>query len=227
MELLTEVDISEEEGMAIKKDLLQSTRSTLDLLNNVLNWSKSQMDGLEFKLVPLNVYQLLSPQLLLFINIAGNKRIKVEISIDPTIEVLGNGDMLQLVVRNLMNNAIKFTAYGGTISVTAKAEQRSCIITIKDSGNGTPAKLSSNIFYLNGPASVGTACEKGVGLGLVLCKEYTEAQNGTIGFQCNDVSGTSFFVVLPSVQHAVTTTGELDKAVERNSSFGKSGLVQS
>lgn len=199
LELLTEVDIDEIDRQSIQSNLLQSTRSTLDLLNNVLNWSKNQIEGLKFRLEPFNLYDFLSPQMLLFINIAANKKIKVEISIDPTIEVLGNSDMLQLVVRNLVNNAIKFTAVGGKIAVSAQANQDDCIITVKDSGNGKPVKLSQEIFYLNAASSVGTANEKGVGLGLVLCKEYTEAQNGLITFECDPVSGTSFYLQLPTV----------------------------
>jgi two-component system sensor histidine kinase/response regulator len=211
LELLTEGAISEGERIAFEKTLLEATKSTVDLLNNVLNWSRSQMDGLKFKLEPLNVYQLLSPQLLLFINIAVNKKIKFDVSIDPTIEVLGNSDMLQLVVRNLVNNAIKFTGPGGKIMVTAETVDRLCIITVKDSGTGNAVDLSQNIFYLNAPPSVGTANEKGIGLGLVLCKEYTEAQNGKISFECDPISGTTFRVELPSVTHVVTDTGEVKK----------------
>jgi two-component system sensor histidine kinase/response regulator len=209
LELLTEVDIQESDRLTIQNHLLQSTRSTLDLLNNVLNWSKNQMDGLKFTLSPVNVYDLLSPQMLLFINIAANKKIKVEISIDPTIEVLGNSDMIQLIVRNLINNAIKFTAVGGRITVTAQVNQEDCVITVKDSGNGKPVKLTQDVFYLNATTGIGTANEKGVGLGLVLCKEYTEAQNGEISFECDTVSGTTFYLQLPTVQQFVTEAGEL------------------
>jgi len=199
LELLTEVDISEEEGFKIKADLLQSTRNTLDLLNNVLSWSKSQMQGLSFKLSPYNVYQLLSSPMLLFIRIAESKKVKLDISIDPKLEVVANGDMLQLIIRNLINNAIKFTASGGRIAFSAQRNGDLCHFMIKDSGTGKPVKLSNDIFYLNSESTTGTANEKGVGLGLVLCKEFTEAQNGRIWFECDSASGSSFFVQLPLV----------------------------
>lgn len=127
LELFSEMNISDMERLAIEKNLLQSTRSTLDLLNNVLNWTNSQMDVLTFKLQPLNVYQLLCPQLLLFINIAANKNIRVNLSIDPTLKVFGNGDILQLVVRNLFDNAIKFTSPGGVVAVTQKHTGRTVV----------------------------------------------------------------------------------------------------
>jgi two-component system sensor histidine kinase/response regulator len=199
LELLNEVEINEEERNNIQNGLLQSTRDTLDLLNNVLSWSKSQMQGLSFKLGPLNVYKELSSQLLLFIGIAGNKSIKVDISIDPKLQVIANGDMLQLIVRNLINNAIKFTAYGGRIVISATQYETCCRISVKDSGTGKPVKLSPDIFHLNSNSTSGTANEKGVGLGLVLCKEFTEALNGKIWFECDPLSGTSFSIDLPLV----------------------------
>lgn len=199
LELLTVVDISEDERFKINGDLLQSTRSTLDLLNNVLSWSKSQMQGLSFKLSPYNVYQLLSSPMLLFIRIAESKSIRLEISIDPKLEVIANGDMLQLVIRNLINNAIKFTAPGGRIIFSAQRHDDLCHFMVKDSGTSKPVKLSTDIFYLNSGSTAGTSNEKGVGLGLVLCKEFTEAQNGRIWFECDSVSGSSFFVQLPLV----------------------------
>ena len=197
LELLTEVDISHDERQEIKKNLLNSTRYTLDMMNNVLSWSKNQMSGLKFSLSALSLHEVLLPQLLLFTNIASSKNIKVEIAIDHSIKAMANADMLQLIVRNLINNAIKFTLPGGHINFSAKQEGDCCLLAVKDSGIGKPVKLSGNIFYLDARSTRGTANENGVGLGLVLCKEFTEAQQGSIWFECDPVSGTTFFVELP------------------------------
>lgn len=197
LELLVEIDISEEERYVIKKRLLQATRGTLEMLNNVLDWTKSQMNGLNFALTPVNVFKLLASQLQILMDIAANKKITLEVSIDPNITIIGNGEMLQLVVRNIVSNAIKFTASGGYISVHTKIQDDKCLIVVNDSGNGTPANLSNDIFQLSGSSMAGTMNEKGVGLGLVLCKEYTEVQGGTIWFECDSVSGVTFFVQLP------------------------------
>jgi two-component system sensor histidine kinase/response regulator len=197
LELLTEVEISKEESLDIKRNLLQSTRYTLDLVNNILSWSQSQMSGLKFQITSLVAHEVLMPQLLLFTNIASNKKIKVEIFIDHDIVIAANEGMLQVIVRNLINNAIKFTSPGGRIIISARAEGTTCIFMIKDTGNGKPAKLSPNIFYLNNVTTPGTANEKGVGLGLVLCKEFAEALQGRIWFESDSVSGITFFVELP------------------------------
>lgn len=203
LELMNEIDLTRDEQEDIKEKLLSSTRNTLDLLNNVLSWSKSQMDGLKFKTSVISVHELLLPQLLLFTNIAQNKNIKVEISIDHDLKVVANGDMVQLIMRNLINNAIKFTSAGGRIIVSARQEGNYAILLVKDSGSGKPIKLSNNIFYLNSESTKGTANEKGVGLGLVLCKEFAEVQNGHIWFECDSVSGTTFFVELPQFHENV------------------------
>lgn len=203
LELLTEVEISEEERQDIKKSLLNSTRYTLEMVNNVLSWSQSQMSGLKFQLLPLSVHEVLLSQLLLFTNIASNKNIKVEVSIDHSLVVMANEGMLQLIVRNLINNAIKFTLPGGRIIFSARRQGDYCLLVVKDSGIGKPVKLSNNIFYLNAQSTRGTGNEKGVGLGLVLCKEYAEAQQGHVWFECDSTSGTTFFVELPLGSHDI------------------------
>jgi len=198
LELLSDGDIDSEEALLINQSLLQSTRSTLDMLNNVLVWSKNQMDGIDAELQTLNVQQCLASQLSLFKNIAGRKNINLDIFIPQDIYLTGSKDLLQLVIRNLVNNAIKFTAEGGRIMVSARTEGANCLLMVKDSGIGQQVKLTNDIFLLTGSSQMGTANEKGVGLGLVLCKEYTAAQNGKIWFHCDSVSGTTFFVQLPA-----------------------------
>jgi len=198
LELLSDGDIDGNEALIINQSLLQSTRSTLDMLNNVLVWSKNQMDGLNAELMTLNVLQCLASQLSLFKNIAARKNITLDIFIPQDIHVTGSVDLLQLVIRNLVNNAIKFTAEGGRVMVSARTEGANCLLMVKDSGLGHPVKLTNDIFLLTGSSQLGTANEKGVGLGLVLCKEYTAAQNGKIWFHCDSVSGTTFFVQLPA-----------------------------
>jgi two-component system sensor histidine kinase/response regulator len=200
LELLSQIDLNTAERAEIEDQLLLSTRGTLDLLNNVLSWSKNQMDGIKFNRKIVDVSELLSSHLLIFQPIAQRKRIILQVEIDPLSKIYSNGDMVQLIIRNLVNNAIKFTAYGGKITVTSSTLGNSCLITVKDSGNGLPAKLSDQIFNLNAESTTGTGNEKGVGLGLVLCKQFTEALGGRIWFNCHANTGMSFFVEFPLLQ---------------------------
>ncbi|MEN0052880.1 MAG: HAMP domain-containing sensor histidine kinase [Mucilaginibacter sp.] len=198
LEMLAEFDLSETERREIKAQLLQSTRGTLDMVNNVLYWSTSQMSGGEVKRAHLVLADLLSPQLQLFQAIAARKNIRLESVFAENTTILSSADMIQLIIRNLLNNAIKFTAPGGHIYLYASRNGSTCLLTIKDSGNGKPAALSENIFELSSGTVKGTANESGVGLGLVLCREYTMLLGGRIWFNCDEKSGTTFFVELPA-----------------------------
>jgi len=197
LELLAEHEVNKEDRIVIKKELLDATHSTLEMLNNVLNWSKSQMSGMGNTIEAINISQLLTPQLMLFTSIATKKKITLHTELENPVMVLGNKGMIQLIVRNLVTNAIKFTAVEGQVSITARVVNERCLLAVKDSGNGSPAQMPANIFSLNVTSTPGTANEKGIGLGLVLCKEYTIAQNGRIWFECDEKSGTTFFVELP------------------------------
>ena len=108
--------------------------------------------------------------------------------------VLADRDMLQLVIRNLVNNAVKFTEPGGQIGIDAKIQDGICLITISDTGKGIPFEMQKDLFSLAIKSTFGTQNEKGVGLGLSLCKEFTELQNGTIRFESEPGKGTRFFI---------------------------------
>jgi len=110
--------------------------------------------------------------------------------------------MLQLVVRNLVSNAVKFTPSGGMINVYAEVVLNECKLTISDSGTGISDDQQRKIFSIEAESSFGTNDEKGVGLGLVLCKEFIERQNGRIGFKSKVGEGSSFFIFIPLLQQA-------------------------
>lgn len=200
LELLAEYELSDQERREIKKQLLKSTRGTLDMVNNVLHWSKSQLNGSKASKEILNVATSLESQLQLFQNIAERKQITFESILVPDATVWGNADMLLLITRNLLNNAIKFTSPGGRVRISAGQNAGTCLISVKDSGNGSPANLSDEIFQFSTTTTAGTANETGVGLGLALCREYAMLLGGRIWYNCDAQSGTSFFVELPATE---------------------------
>ena len=131
-----------------------------------------------------------------FQHIALKKDIVLTININESIAVKADMDMLRLIIRNLLNNAIKFTPAGGNIELTAITQDDDCIISVKDNGIGIPANKHGDIFSLKAKSTYGTENEKGTGLGLVLCKDYTLLQNGKIWFTSTEGVGTTFFVSL-------------------------------
>src|SRR5690606_30479711 len=128
---------------------------------------------------------------------AKRKGIAFNCNIDPSLIVSADPDMLQLGIRNLISNAIKFTPAGKSINIEALEDQGRCLIIVEDSGKGIMPEKQKNLFSLKATSTYGTENEKGVGLGLVLCKEFITAQHGKIWFESTAGIGTKFFVSIP------------------------------
>ena len=194
LEILAELDLGEIERQSFEASLLNETKNTQQMLSNLLLWSKTQMEGVTVNLLPLNLKESILPAIRVQQSIAIEKKITIEENINKSITILADKDMLQLVIRNLVNNAVKFTEAGGQINIEAKIEGNICLITISDTGRGIPYEMQKDLFSLGVKSTFGTQNEKGVGLGLSLCKEFTEIQNGQIRFESELGKGTSFYI---------------------------------
>lgn len=197
LELVTEYGLEKDEREVVEVDLLNITRNTLNMLSKLLIWSKSQMEGVVVKLSNLNLGGVLNNTLEMERVIALKKGITLTYFINPSITVEADSDMLQLVVRNLVSNAIKFTQAGGTVDISTEIVRNECLLKIKDNGIGIAFEQQSDIFSLKAKSTFGTSNEKGVGLGLLLCKEFTELQGGRIGFNSASGKGSTFFIYMP------------------------------
>lgn len=200
LELITEYELDTEERRMVEGDLLKVTQRTLDMLGKLLIWSKAQMDGVAVKLGYVNLRSALYNTLELERSIALKKEIKLTTELDWDIRIVADSDMLQLVIRNLINNAIKFTPPGGEISFKAKKIGVECWLIVRDNGIGISEDKKAELFSLRAGATFGTNNEKGVGLGLLLCKEFTELQGGRIWLESAPGEGTAFFVSMPAGQ---------------------------
>ena len=105
--------------------------------------------------------------------------------------------MLRIVLRNLVNNAIKFTNNGGAVTISAEEEADDILIVVSDTGIGIDPTRKQDVFTLKTNATFGTNREKGVGLGLAMCKEFVEYQGGSIWFESEQGKGSKFYVALP------------------------------
>ncbi|HWB26737.1 MAG TPA: HAMP domain-containing sensor histidine kinase [Chitinophagaceae bacterium] len=198
LELLTDGSLPEEQKAKIERELLNHTRQTQDMLVNLLSWSKTQLSGGNADLQPLNFYRTVSGTLDMMTTVATKKGITLNNYISPEVQVKADADMLQLVVRNLVHNAIKFTGKEGEISITAQPAQDECFISIKDNGVGIPLEKQKDIFSLKIRSAQGTGKEKGIGLGLFLCRQLIDMQNGKILFKSAPGQGSEFILVLPA-----------------------------
>jgi two-component system sensor histidine kinase/response regulator len=199
LELVADYDLEITDRRMVEGDLLKVTRRTLDMLSKLLIWSKAQMDGVNVKLCYIKLRDALFNTIELEKAIAFKKDISLVYELDWDIKIVADTDMLQLVIRNLISNAIKFTTAGGLITFKAKQIGSECWLIIRDNGMGMSAEKLSELFSLQALPTFGTDNEKGVGLGLLLCKEFTELQGGRIWVESTPGEGTAFFVSMPAV----------------------------
>lgn len=198
LEILVDADLSEEEKNNLQKNLLLKTQHTSEMLSNLLSWTQAQMEGVKVKLTNVNLVAILKNTIHVQENIAKQKGIAIESSLDNYIWLIADQDMLQLVIRNLINNAIKFTSYGGTIKLNSQILEGNCVISVIDNGVGITSNRQKDIFSLKGESTYGTKKEKGVGLGLLLCQEFIQLQKGKIWFESDPGIRTAFYVSLKS-----------------------------
>ncbi|MDR3626586.1 MAG: GAF domain-containing sensor histidine kinase, partial [Ignavibacteriaceae bacterium] len=173
--------LEEGEREQIFNSLYNSTRNTYNLLNNLLQYSKFQVGLVEFKPQPINLKQVVKENLNILEGTALKKQIYLNNNLKEDIVVASDGEMLNSILRNLINNAIKFTKESGEISISASEEKDFAKIKIKDSGVGMSTETLNNLFKMDAKKSTpGTNKEEGTGLGLLLVKEFVERNGGQI-----------------------------------------------
>ncbi|GAA4307895.1 hypothetical protein GCM10023149_01590 [Mucilaginibacter gynuensis] len=197
LQLLNENELEGPTRTVIEQELLTATNSTMDMLTNLLQWSKSQMEGPVVSLMQANLLDILKSTLDMGKTQAAKKEIALNYKISPVLVVIADVNMLQLVVRNLISNAVKFTPNGGIINIDAQLTENECKVMVSDNGKGIEHSKQEKIFSINTEPGFGTNNEKGVGLGLLLCKEFIERQGGRIGFESVFGRGSNFFIFIP------------------------------
>lgn len=204
LELLVEFDLDEKERKEMKAQLLTMTRNTSFMLSNILAWARTQEHRLRVDLQTLVVQDALANVVELTRNISRKKEISFWVDLPRHIFVKADAQMLALIIRNLLMNAIKFTRKGGNIWITAITEANECVIVVKDDGIGIPDTMQAKIFRMESGSRRGTDSEKGTGLGLMLCHEFAEKMAGRLYFTSRAEKGTTFSLTLPAVPAPVS-----------------------
>lgn len=183
------------------KDLGESVTRVLNLTDNLLSWSLNQSGRLPYTPVVLSVNKLLSGIFETYQSVAQEKSIHMELTACDSLFIYGDRSMLETVVRNLINNAIKFTPDGGIIMAGAKLKDGITEIWIKDSGKGIPEEHLSDLFKLDdGKSNLGTRGERGNGLGLILCKDFIAQNDGEIWVESKENIGSTFRFTVPNAE---------------------------
>jgi signal transduction histidine kinase len=146
----------------------------------------------------IDLNPIVSENIALFSETSKKKSIMVVNEITSESRVFADPNHINLVIRNLLSNALKFTEGGGKVTFRASNIQGQCEISIADSGVGIAEDKLEDLFDINpDKGQVGTEGEKGTGLGLPLCKDFIEKNNGEIKVESMPGKGTTFFVKLP------------------------------
>ncbi|NVO12342.1 MAG: tetratricopeptide repeat-containing sensor histidine kinase [Bacteroidales bacterium] len=171
------------------------------LLDNLLNWSLSQINGLHVNPEIVYIRNVVLYSADVQKSALEAKKITLNIDINDDLKVFADQNMLRTVIRNLISNAIKFTPSGGFINISAFPDNGFVRVSVKDSGIGIPFEKLNTIFEINSTKiSAGTDGEKGTGLGLTLCRDFIALNNGDIGIMSENGKGTEVFFSLPSIQ---------------------------
>jgi signal transduction histidine kinase len=174
------------------QDVQKSLNRLLDLLENLLQWSRSQTDEVEYKSEKINLAETAQNNVDLYFRTAQEKGIKLISHITADKWVVADKNMLNFVFRNLISNAIKYSHAGSQIDVIAEAKGGFEEITVSDQGIGMTPQVLDRVFrpeeHLSTP---GTNYEKGTGFGLSLCKTFIEKHNGHIEIDTAPEKGTA------------------------------------
>jgi len=185
-----------------KKEFIEkisnSSAEIYKLLENLLEWARSQSGGLDFKPEITQLDQILSETISAIQTQADGKKVKIRIEKNRNEKVYADQNMLRTVFRNLISNGIKFSKTGDEILISSVSGDMQVVVTVSDSGIGISNENLQRLFRIDQKfRSIGTANEKGTGLGLILCREFIEKNGGKIWVESEPGKGSKFIFTLP------------------------------
>ena len=200
MTMLNTSVITPEEFLEINPEINKQLTSINTLLDNLLNWARSAIQGQAIANPEIiDMQHTVDQNISLLRESIERKGINININIPENTEAFCDPAQIGIVLRNLISNAIKFTKQGGNITISAKNEANKIQLFIADSGVGmTPEQLTKLFTTAPGNNTYGTNGEKGTGLGLLLCYEFIKGNNGTISATSEINKGSKFTIELPT-----------------------------
>jgi signal transduction histidine kinase/ligand-binding sensor domain-containing protein len=168
------------------------------LLETLLDWARTQTGKISFNPEEFVLNDLIDEIVVFIENLAREKNIEIKSTLTGRVMVFGDKNMINIVIRNLMTNAIKYTE-NGKILITADAGSDSATVKIIDNGMGIGSEKAAVLFNsINSKSTFGTRGETGTGLGLIICKEFIERHGGTIAVASEIGKGSTFYFMIPN-----------------------------
>ena len=197
--LIMMVQSNNSDGLIEYAELIhQASKKSIDLLSNLMTWALAQTGTIDFKPEPVRIAELLNENQLLYFEVASQKSIALNITKSIDTELFVDKAMINTVLRNLINNAIKFTYPNGKIELRLELNDQVVTVTVSDNGIGMKPELIQDLFKLDKKTGrPGTNGESSTGLGLLLCKEFIEMHGGEIWVESEFGNGCSFHFTVP------------------------------
>lgn len=190
--------ISDDKKLEYLKVVYDSTSSGFQLLNNLLEWANSNINEISCNPKEIRVKQIIERVLQQNALNLSVKNIDVHIQVSENITAFVDPNMLEVVIRNIFVNAIKFSKTNGDIYFFVESNNTNVEISIEDNGVGMSPELLNKLFEMDlGKVRTGTNGEKGTGLGLYLCNEFMQKNNGIIEVSSQIEKGSKFKLILP------------------------------
>ncbi len=185
-----------------RKEMINIARKSAcniyELLDGLLEWSRAQSGRMEFIPSIINLHDTSSKVIQVLEQNAKNKKISIVNNLKETSSAYIDEKMFRTVLRNLIANAIKYTAKGGKINITSKKKQNEIEISVSDNGIGMTKEETAKLFRIEiHHTTLGTENESGTGIGLILCKELVEKNNGKIWVESKFGEGSTFKLTMP------------------------------
>lgn len=201
--------LSAQDLQRLAQDTNRSVKNLYHLLENLLAWSRTQMQLVGCRREPLALSELAQRNLDLVAPLAQHKGVLLHQEVAPGLMALGDPGMVDFVLRNLLHNAVKFTERGGQVLLSAQQDGQSVSISVTDQGVGMSEEVRQKVWASKGDFSTrGTQQEKGTGLGLLLCREFLELHGTTLELHTQEGKGSVFAFSLPHNQHAYAPLGQ-------------------
>ncbi len=191
-------ELGKEDVIDISSSLNNSAKQLYELLENLLEWSRSQMGKIEYHAINLDLYELVVKINSLLEAKAKEKSIQLINEVKANTYVFADSNMINTILRNIVSNALKFTEEGGQITINSLLKDNMQYVSVTDTGVGMSEDAMEKIFQIDSKYTTpGTNAEKGTGLGLILCRELIERLGGTISVSSTLGKGTTFTFTLP------------------------------
>jgi len=190
-------DLTDTEKLDLVKSLKSSSENTYILLDNLLIWSKSQMDKMDVVPEVIDINSIVNSAIEINESLANQKEVTIENRVVESIQVVADKEMISTVCRNLISNAVKHIPKGKKVVISAKEEQKSCTFCIEDNGQGVLKEYIVDYFKREN-IGITPDASKIRTLGLILCKEFVERNSGQIWLETKKNEGSRFYFKLPT-----------------------------